>query len=91
MPVCNNCGRHIAISSTERRCPVCGASFLPAKDPARDPAQFAIQWEYMIESAGFVSSFEWKLKDLGMEGWELVGIYKDTGDYYAVLKRPKRY
>lgn len=50
------------------------------------------QWEYKIEEIPDVWDSEDLLNQLGSQGWELVGIYRDdTGDdayVYAVFKRP---
>ena len=48
------------------------------------------KWEYMVKDLGiWVSSCEYRLESIGDDGWELVGIYKEDGSWYAVFKRPK--
>ena len=34
--------------------------------------------------------YEYEYNDAGADGWELVGIYKDSDSWYAVFKRPKK-
>ena len=46
------------------------------------------KWEYRVEMVSFVSCSESTLDELGEKGWELVGMYKEDGFWYAVLKRP---
>ena len=45
-------------------------------------------WEYKSEIISSPYLADHDLNQLGKEGWELVGIYKDDGSWYAVLKRP---
>ncbi len=89
MPVCSNCGRHISIASTERECPSCGASFLPAGDSARISTPKVIRWEYETTSISSIWACERYLNDMGEDGWELVGIYRGDGEMHAIFKRPK--
>ena len=47
------------------------------------------QWEYMTEMVLSVYCAERDLNRAGRDGWELVGIYREDGSWYAVFKRPK--
>jgi len=47
------------------------------------------QWEYKIEWISSVGYAEDEFNEAGERGWELVTIYRDSGDNYAVFKRPK--
>ena len=47
------------------------------------------QWEYKVETLISITLSERDLNDFGEDGWELVGIYKDSGFSYAVFKRPR--
>ena len=46
------------------------------------------RWEYKVADLLYVSISESDLNSLGEEGWELVSICREDGDFYAVLKRP---
>ena len=50
------------------------------------------QWEYKVEEIRQIFSFrvmEGKLNRIGHEGWELVGVYSEGDNHYAMFKRPK--
>jgi len=48
------------------------------------------KWEYRIEELVLGIQFsDDELNDIGENGWELVGIYKEDDSFYAVFKRPK--
>lgn len=46
------------------------------------------QWEYKVEMITPVSCSKAELNKYGEDGWELVGMYKESGYTYAVFKRP---
>ena len=51
------------------------------------------QWEYKVEEIYDVWDSENRLNIVGRDGWELVGIYRESlcgvNQVYAVFKRPK--
>ena len=49
------------------------------------------KWEYKVEQVFNVWDSQWRLNNAGDEGWELVGIYREDGSFYAVFKRPSKY
>lgn len=47
-------------------------------------------WEYKVEWLfNSIQFSEDDLNEIGDQGWELVGIYREDGSAYAVFKRPK--
>ena len=50
-----------------------------------------MKWEYKVDYIGDKIEYcEWELNNAGLDGWELVGIYRDANKWYAVYKRPKK-
>ena len=52
-----------------------------------------MEWEYKVYTTGFYPntlSVIQALDSLGLDGWELVTITKDSGLYFYTLKRSKQ-
>lgn len=48
------------------------------------------KWEYKIDYLGCGMHYdEDKMNCAGNAGWELVGLYREDGSWYAVYKRPR--